>query len=137
MNEFSPKILCFKCNFGWGYLDDKKEIKAVMKSTVPVTCSGKVDSTHILTALKEGADGVLVLGCSQGECHFQDGNYQTGKKILLLKKVLSTFGIEPERVRMVFNVDPDGNNIPLEIENMRNEISHLGPIQIEKCAMAS
>ena len=137
MDEYSPKIICFKCNFGWGYLDDKNEINAVMKSTVPVTCSGKVDSTHILTALKEGADGVLVLGCNQGECHFQDGNYQTGKKILLIKKVLTSFGIEPERVRMVFSIDPDGNKVPMEIEEMRNEISPLGPINIGKCAMAA
>ncbi len=137
MDEYSPKIICFKCNFGWGYLDDKKEINAVMKSTVPVTCSGKVDSTHILTALKEGADGVLVLGCRQGECHFQDGNYQTGKKVLLIKKVLTSFGIEPERVRMIFSVDPDGIKVPLEIEEMRSEISHLGPVNIGKCAMAS
>jgi len=137
MEEYSPKILCFKCNFGWGYLDDKKEINAIVKSLVPVTCSGKVDSIHILTALKEGADGVLILGCNQGECHFQDGNYQTGKKILLIKKVLTSFGIEPERVRMVFSIDPDGNKIPMEIENMRNEISHLGPLNIGKCAMPS
>jgi F420-non-reducing hydrogenase iron-sulfur subunit len=137
MDEYRPKILCFKCNFGWGYLDDKKESNDVVKSMVPVTCSGKVDTTHILTALKEGADGVLVLGCRQGECHFQDGNYQTGKKILLIKKVLTSFGIEPERVRMVFSVDPDGNKIPMEIETMRTEISSLGPINIGKCAMAS
>ena len=45
MDEYKPKIICFKCNFGWGYLDDKKEINAVVKSMVPVTCSGKVDST--------------------------------------------------------------------------------------------
>jgi F420-non-reducing hydrogenase iron-sulfur subunit len=136
MKEYTPKILCFKCNFGWGYLDDKKEIDNIVKSMVPVTCSGKVDSTHILSALKEGADGVLILGCSQGECHFQDGNYQTGKKLLLIKKILTSFGIEPERVRMVFSIDPDGNKIPAEIENMKNEISRLGPIQINKSAMA-
>ena len=137
MNEYSPKILCFKCNFGWGYLDDKKEVNAVVKSMVPVTCSGKVDTTHILTALKGGADGVLILGCNQGECHFQDGNYQTGKKVLLIKKVLTSFGIEPERVRMVFSVDPDGDEVPLEIESMKSEISRLGPINIGMCAMAT
>lgn len=136
MKEYTPKIICFKCNFGWGYLDDQKEINNIVKSMVPVTCSGKVDSIHILSALKEGADGVLILGCSQGECHFQDGNYQTGKKILLIKKLLTSFGIEPERVRMIFSIDPDGNKIPAEIENMKNEISRLGPIQINKSAMA-
>jgi len=135
MSDYKPKILCFKCNFGWGYLGDKNELRAV-KSMVPVTCSGKVDATHILEALKDGADGVLILGCSQGECHFQDGNYQTGKKVLLLKKVLTSFGIEQERLRMVFSIDPDGNRIPAEIETMKNEIARLGPINIRPSALA-
>jgi F420-non-reducing hydrogenase iron-sulfur subunit len=136
MKDYKPKILVFKCNFGWGYLGDKNEIHAVAKHTVPVTCSGKVDATHILSALKDGADGVLILGCTQGECHFQDGNYQTGKKVLLLKKMLSSFGIEEERIRMVFSVDPDGHRIPMEIETMRNKLSQLGPITIKKSALA-
>jgi len=135
MSDYKPKILCFKCNFGWGYLGDKNELHT-MKNMVPVTCSGKVDATHILEALKDGADGVLILGCSQGECHFQDGNYQTGKKVLLLKKVLTSFGIEQERLRMVFSVDPDGNRIPVEIETMKQEIARLGPINIRPSALA-
>ncbi len=137
MKEYTPKILCFKCNFGWGYLGDKNEIKAVARNMVPVTCSGKVDTTHILTALKGGADGVLILGCSQGECHFQDGNYQTGKKILLLKEVLSSFGVEPDRVKMLFDIDPNGARISQEIENMRSELSQLGPIKIGKSALVA
>jgi len=136
MSDYKPKIICFKCNFGWGYLSDRNEIQALAKSMVPVTCSGKVDATHILDALKGGADGVLILGCSQGECHFQDGNYQTGKKVLLLKKVLTSYGIEEERLKMVFSADPAGNRIPMEIETMRNELSLLGPITIRKSALA-
>jgi F420-non-reducing hydrogenase iron-sulfur subunit len=136
MSDYKPKILCFKCNFGWGYLGDKNELQAIGKTMVPVTCSGKVDATHILEALKDGADGVLILGCSQGECHFQDGNYQTGKKVLLLKKMLNSFGIEAERLRMVFSVDPAGKRIPMEIETMRTELARLGPITIGKSALA-
>ncbi len=135
MKEYKPKILCFKCNFGWGYLGETNEFVAAAKSAIPVTCSGKVDTTHILSALKEGADGVLVLGCPQGECHFQDGNYQTGKKILLIKRVLASFGIEPERVKMVFSVNPEGNRIAAEIESLRNELSALGPVTIRKAAL--
>ncbi len=137
MKDYRPKILCFKCNFGWGYLGDKEDIKTAAKSMVPVTCSGKVDTTHILAALKGGADGVLILGCSQGECHFQDGNYQTGKKVLLLKEVLSSFGVEPDRLKMLFDIDADGGRIAQEIENMRNELSRLGPIKIGQSAMAA
>lgn len=137
MKDYKPKILCFTCNFGWGYLGDKAKRSSVLKTVVPVTCSGKVDTTHILNAFKEGADGVLILGCPEGECHFQDGNYQTGKKVLLIKKILDSFGIEHERLKMMFSIDPDGKKIPQEIEELRNQIAHLGPVNIRKSALAS
>ncbi len=95
--EFTPKIVCFACKFGWGYLNSNG-YKKQLKNLIPVTCSGKVDTTHIIAALKEGADGVLILGCPEKECHFQTGNYQARKRILLLRKALKDFGIDSKRL---------------------------------------
>jgi quinone-modifying oxidoreductase, subunit QmoB len=35
---------------------------------IVVPCAGTVDPTHILSAFREGADGVLVAGCHTGNC---------------------------------------------------------------------
>ena len=130
MNDFTPRLVCFSCNFGWGYLAERERLSSSIKNWVPVVCSGKIDAVHVIKAFKEGADGVMILGCPEGECHFQDGNYQVKKRMALLKKVLSSHGIEPERVMMSFSLDPEGNSLPGLVQEMRERIGKIGPIRI-------
>lgn len=130
MEPYEPKIVCFSCSFGWGYLAGTDVLSLRLKNWVPVFCSGKLDSTHILKAFKQGVDGVLILGCPEGDCHFQDGNYQTRKKVHLLQRVMASFGIEPERLRMELGVDPEGQTIAKLVDNMAREIKRLGPVRI-------
>jgi len=54
----------------------------------------------VLKALREGADGVLVMGCHPGQCHYAEGNYKAMRRIALLKRTLRQFGLEDERVRL-------------------------------------
>lgn len=129
MEKYSPKLVCFSCKFGWGYLSDEPALASRITNWIPVICSGKIDTSHILKAFRAGADGVLILGCSEGHCHYQDGNVQTEKKVLLLQKVLETFGIEPERLTIRFSVDAEGKSIPLLINTMEKKLVKLGPIK--------
>jgi len=129
MTEFTPKLVCFSCKFGWGYLN-ANDYNNQLKNLIPVTCSGTVDTIHIMDAFKEGADGVLILGCPDRECHFQTGNYQARKRIMLLRKVLKDFGIDPVRLKIALSIDPEGNQIPVIIEAMKKEIKNLGPLRL-------
>jgi coenzyme F420-reducing hydrogenase delta subunit len=129
MEDYKPKLVCFSCNFGWGYLAEKQAMGSVIKNWLPVVCSGKIETGHVLRAFRAGADGVLVLGCPEGHCHYQDGNYQTMKKIYLLQKVVEAFGIEPQRLQMKFSSDPEGKSIPGLIEEMEEELQKLGPVK--------
>src|SRR5208337_5246061 len=95
--------------FGYGFCGNG--IGATLKSLIPVVCIGKVDTTDILNAFKKGADGVLLLGCGEGDCHFQDGNQEARKRVYLLQKVLESFGIEKERVQVVTSIDPEGAKV--------------------------
>lgn len=67
---------------------------------VQVPCTGRVDIIHLLSALEDGADGVYVAGCLEGECHYLEGNYKARRKVAYVKKVLTELGIEPDRVAM-------------------------------------
>jgi F420-non-reducing hydrogenase iron-sulfur subunit len=127
MGKFTPKMVCFSCKFGWGYLSENGYDKEV-QNHVPIMCSGKVNASHVMDAFRKGADGVLILGCPDGQCHFQNGNYQARKRVLLLKKTLKDFGIEPIRLRIVLDVDPEGKNIPSVVESMKAELELLGPL---------
>ena len=129
MSNFEPKLVCFSCKFGWGYLGDEAKLTSQIKNWIPIICSGKIDATHIVDAFKQGADGVLVLGCPEGECHYQDGNFETKKRIMLLQKVLDSYGIEPERVRMELSIDPEGKKIPEFVKKMSETVKKMGPVK--------
>lgn len=130
MSNSEPKIVCFSCKFGWGFLGDEAALSSQVKNWIPIICSGKIDAQYILDAFRQGADGVLVLGCPEGDCHFQDGNFETKKRIYLLQKVLEAYGIEPERVRIELSLDPEGKRIPELVRKMSGTVKKLGPMKV-------
>lgn len=127
MSEYRPKLVCFSCKFSWGYLTDEDTLAGRTDNWVPVICTGKIDTTHMLDAFRSGADGVLILGCPGGDCHYQDGNYEARKRVHLVRKVLESLGIEKERIRIELSIDPEGRRIPELAEEMRNELAQMGP----------
>jgi F420-non-reducing hydrogenase iron-sulfur subunit len=129
MGSYEPKLVCFSCKFGWGYLNDEDALAKQIKNWVPIICSGKVDSSHILNAFRQGADGVLILGCRGGDCHYQDGNYEAKKRVYLLHKLLESYGIEKGRLRIELSIDPEGNRIPQLVKEMSDRITKLGPVK--------
>lgn len=125
--EYEPGVVCFYCKFGWGYASGNGKMGGV-KNMIPVVCIGKVDATDILNAFNKGADGVLLLGCADGDCHFQDGNQEARKRIYLLHKILASFGIEKERLEIVTAIDPEGEMIPGFINRLADRLKGLGPM---------
>lgn len=134
MSEYKPKIVCFSCKFGWGYLTDETDLSSKVENWVPVICTGKIDTTYMVQAFEEGADGILILGCPEGDCHYQDGNYEAKKRVYLFRKLLESIGIEKERVRMELSVDPDGSRIPQIVRDMSKELAKLGPCRRARSA---
>jgi F420-non-reducing hydrogenase iron-sulfur subunit len=90
-------------------------------------CSGRVSPLFILKALSVGADGVLVLGCHPGDCHYIEGNYKTMRRIPLLKKTLKQLGIEEERVRLEWVSASEGAKFAEVTNSFTQTIKNLGP----------
>jgi len=128
LSEYEPKVVCFSCKFGWGYLADEAILSSQIKNWIPIICTGKIDATHMLDAFKQGADGVLILGCPEGNCHYQDGNYEARKRVYLIRRLLESYGIEKERIRIELSTDSYGNRILQLVEEMSKELARLGPL---------
>jgi F420-non-reducing hydrogenase iron-sulfur subunit len=94
---------------------------------VRVMCSGRVEPAFILKAFQQGADGVLVCGCHPGDCHYQDGNKKTARRMPLLKKMLAQFGIENERVRLEWVSASEGDRFAGIVNEMTEQLKKLGP----------
>jgi coenzyme F420-reducing hydrogenase delta subunit len=94
---------------------------------VRVPCSGKVDTIHMMKALEMGADGVMVAGCLEGDCHFKNGNTKAARRVAFVKKLLEEIGIEQERLSMVTMSAGMGTRFAQIANSFTEEIRKLGP----------
>ena len=141
---FEPQILAFCCKYcayaagdlaGSMRLNYPANVKIIQ-----VPCTGRVDMLHLLRAIEEGADGVYVAGCLEGECHFLEGNLKTKKKVTAVQKALAEIGIEPERVRMFNLSSAMGPRFAEIATEMTEAIRALGPtpmLRANLCSAAS
>ncbi|MBA7639292.1 hypothetical protein ES703_46950 [subsurface metagenome] len=129
--SFEPKILGILCNWcsyaGADLAGISRKKYSPNVRVVRVMCSGRVEPTFILKAFEKGADGVLILGCHPGDCHYSEGNYKAMRRIPLLKKLLSQMGIEDERVRMEWVSASEGDRFAAVVDEMTEQVRKLGP----------
>ncbi len=95
-------------------------------------CTGRIDPTFIMKSFHAGADGVLISGCHPGECHYQGGNTKCLRRVTLLKKLLAQFGVEKERLRLIWASAAEGEKIAIEANDITEVIRNLGPLELEK-----
>jgi coenzyme F420-reducing hydrogenase delta subunit len=99
---------------------------------VRVPCTGKVDVIHLLRAFEKGADGAYVVGCLEGSCQYNNGNFRARKRVAQVGEVLESIGIEKERVRM-YNLSSGEGTLFAEFANeMYGIICDLGENPIKK-----
>jgi F420-non-reducing hydrogenase iron-sulfur subunit len=135
MNEpanFEPKIVGFCCNWCAYAGADLAGVSRIQYPPniriIRVMCTGRVDPIFILEAFKDGADGVLVAGCHlPSDCHYINGNYKAKARVILLKKVLANFGIEPERLRLEWISASEGDKFASVVRDMVDQLKKLGP----------
>src|SRR4030066_914386 len=135
MSNFEPKIVGFCCNW-CSYRGADLAGTARMKCApnvriIRVMCSGRVEPTFVSKAFELGADGVLILGCHPGDCHYSEGNYKTMRRMPLLKKVLTDLGIEDERVRLEWISASEGQRFARVVDEFVQTIKQLGPLKLE------
>ena len=96
---------------------------------IRVMCSARVEPQFVLKALREGADGVMIAGCHPGECHYVEGNVKALRRYVLLKRMLRQFGIEDERVQLVWAAASEGTVLAEAVDRMTEQIRALGPLR--------
>lgn len=133
---FEPKIVVFACNWcSYAALDLAGTSRMKYPPNflvIKVMCSGRVDPQFILEAFRRGADGVLVAGCHPGDCHYIEGNYKAMRRITLLKRMLESFGIEKERLRLEWISASEAEKFVKVAHEMRDQIKALGPLRLEE-----
>jgi F420-non-reducing hydrogenase iron-sulfur subunit len=131
MVTFEPRIVGFLCN--WCSYAGADQAGAnhlnIPPSFTPirVMCSSRLDPVLILTAFLRGADGVLVAGCHPGDCHYDTGNFYTRRRQALLREVVSSLGLEPERLQLSWVSASEGRRYADVVTQFDARIRELGP----------
>jgi coenzyme F420-reducing hydrogenase delta subunit len=94
---------------------------------IRVPCSGKVDALHLLRAIQKGADGVYVVGCLEGTCHYNEGNFRARERVEYVRTLLEEIGMEADRVRMYNLSSGEGPTFAAYAKEMTEHILSLGP----------
>ena len=91
-------------------------------------CTGRVDLSFILHALRGGAEGVIVGGCWPGECRYvTEGNYDALCNVHLGKKLLEAVGLEPERLRIEWISAAEGARFAEIMTDFSRQLTEMGP----------
>lgn len=130
---YEPKIigfLCTWCSYTGADLAGTSRLKSPWNlRVVRVPCSGRVSPELIMRAFDQGADGVLVLGCHIGECHYDNGNHRTAKRIPTLHNLMEFSGLEPERLRLDWVSASEGDRFARLVTEFTEAVRELGPCQ--------
>jgi F420-non-reducing hydrogenase iron-sulfur subunit len=133
MSSYEPKIvgfLCTWCSYTGADLAGISRLKSAWNLRgVRVPCSGRVSPELIIKAFDQGADGVLVLGCHIGECHYDNGNHRTAKRLPVLHSLIEFAGLEPERLRLDWVSASEGERFARIVNEFTEAVRALGPCQ--------
>jgi F420-non-reducing hydrogenase iron-sulfur subunit len=129
-----PKIVayaCTYCSYPGADLAGTSRIKySPHINIVRVLCSGRISPELILRTFREGADGVLVLGCHYGDCHFISGNHRTAKRVAVLRRILEYAGIDPARLRLEWVSASEGERFAQVVNEFTETIRQLEPMEL-------
>lgn len=128
---FEPRIVGFLCNWCSYAGADKAGASQTPYppnvSVIRVMCSGRVDPQFVLQAFHKGADGVMILACHPGDCHYKEGNYRALQRHRMVIRLLEQFGIDQQRCRFDYVSAGEGDRFVQVMTDMVNTIKVLGP----------
>ncbi len=130
---FEPKILGFLCNwcaYAGADLAGSSRIQYPPNlHVVRVMCTGRIDPALIIEALMQGIDGVMMLGCHKGDCHYSTGNLHAEERMGHLRQVFEGVGLNPKRFHLDWVSASEGARFSELVNSFTEQIRELGPIE--------
>ncbi len=102
MTESETRVVIFTCN--WNAHESLQEAGRQHLSLpsgvrpLKLDCLGQVGSSAILKAFEKGADGVMLVGCSPEECHYEFGSRRAAELFEEVRQVARLLGFRDEQL---------------------------------------
>jgi heterodisulfide reductase subunit D len=136
-----PEIVAFTCNWcayaGADYAGVARIQYPPNVRVIRVMCSGRVEPSFILKAFEEGADGVLVGGCHEADCHYISGNLKARDRVESTKELLGLLGLGADRLRIKWVNANEGEAFASEIADFTATLKGMGPNPMKKAKKIS
>ncbi|MBM3173608.1 MAG: hydrogenase iron-sulfur subunit, partial [Chloroflexi bacterium] len=102
--KLAPDVLVFACNWdGWSCLEAASYMELSYPASVKVVrirCLSRLHAGLILKAFELGAEGVMLLGCGPGKCHFESDSGCVLAEYEKAQQMLELFGMPKERLTL-------------------------------------
>ena len=130
MSEYNPKILAILCNWcsyaGADLAGSSRMHYPPNIRIIRVPCSGRIDPMFVLKGFQRGFDGVMVLGCHPGDCHYAKGNFYARRRIPLLEHLMQDLGIPKERFHFEWVSASEGRRFADIVTDFTEKLSEMG-----------
>lgn len=138
MDNWKPEITVLTCQYCGNI---PVEMAGAQRIAYPATvkvdvlpCTGRIDLLYLVKALEQGADGVLVVACPEGNCHHLTGNDRAAARVAIAQKLVREAGLEGERVQFARLGIGHGQAFADLVKTMTSTIEGLGPNPMRRVA---
>ena len=131
MNNALRNVVVFTCN--WDGLScveaaaQKGLSYPASVKVVRVSCLSRVHSGLILKAFELGANGVMLLGCSPGNCHFEIDAGLVEQEYDKTRNILGLLGLREERLALIRLPGDDGAGFVKQVTDFIKGIEQAEP----------
>jgi len=128
-----PLIVSFLCNWcsymGADLAGTSKLLYPTNIRVIHVMCTAMLDPSLVFESFFLGADGVLIAGCHEQDCHYDTGFLKTKTRYISIREMLAEAGINEKRVEIVSVSAGEGEKFSKVISDFKMELERLGPIK--------
>lgn len=126
-----PAIVAFCCDqSGYPAADMVGTLRLKLPPSlevIRVPCAGRIATSHLLKALENGADGVLIFACHEGNCQYLEGNIRAKERVAYAHRMMDVIGLERERLELVNVATNSGAKFAQVVNAKVQELRELGP----------
>ena len=91
-------------------------------------CTGRIDPALVAEAFRKGLDGLLVVGCYFGDCHYITGNHQAKAKLDMTRRLLKHIGMNEDRLAFRQCSSGEGSVFVEIVTEFDAKLRSLGPL---------
>jgi F420-non-reducing hydrogenase iron-sulfur subunit len=101
---------------------------------LPVRCTGGITVASILKLFAKELDGVLILGCGEGDCHYFNGSERCREIVDETREILEWSGISPSRLGFTLMSGSEGKHFVDALNAYEKDLGAVRPARRKRVA---